>query len=243
MGLWKMAEVSGLGLTSMMTTARNCLRLETVRAANDISTNSTAKLPAFHLDDIQHTLHSSSDGQCMETQVDPVDAWHSPKYFGLQQGVSAYTLVAKSLIGTSTKVITCSACSTTIPPALNQKSILPILMVQTRSFFWILHTFGYRFAPRYRDLHKRMDTLVGFKDPTECGNFLIKPSRKTYEELIEKEWPNIQGIMASLAEGGDAGYDCSQTRQPRPAKPGQESFVGTGEYLPHTIYPRIHRRC
>jgi TnpA family transposase len=26
--------------------------------------------------------------------------------------------------------------------------------------FWTLHTFGYYFAPRYRDLHKRMDTWL-----------------------------------------------------------------------------------
>jgi TnpA family transposase len=29
---------------------------------------------------------------------------------------------------------------------------------------------------------------------------MIKPSRKTYEDLIEKEWPNVQRIMASLAQ-------------------------------------------
>jgi Tn3 transposase DDE domain len=48
----------------------------------------------FHLYDIQDTLHSSSDGQRIETQIDTINARHSPKYFGLHQGVSAYTLVA-----------------------------------------------------------------------------------------------------------------------------------------------------
>lgn len=94
MGLWKMADVSGLGHQSMMTTARNYLRLETPRAANDAITNAIAVLPAFHLYDIKDALHSSSDGQRMETQIDTINARHSPKYFGLQKGVSAYTLVA-----------------------------------------------------------------------------------------------------------------------------------------------------
>src|SRR5262245_21428610 len=53
-----------------------------------------AALPVFHLYDIQDTLHSSSDGQRIETQIDTINARHSPKYFGLHQGVSAYTLVA-----------------------------------------------------------------------------------------------------------------------------------------------------
>ena len=66
--------------------------------------------------------------------------------------------------------------------------------------FWILHTFGYHFAPRYRDLYKKMDTLVGFKSPCEYGDFLIKPSRKVCDDLIVKEWPNIQRIMVSLAQ-------------------------------------------
>ena len=66
--------------------------------------------------------------------------------------------------------------------------------------FWILHTFGYRFAPRYRDLHKKIATLVGFQHPGQYSDFFIKPSRKVYDELIEKEWPNLQRIMVSLAQ-------------------------------------------
>ncbi len=42
--------------------------------------------------------------------------------------------------------------------------------------------------------------MVGFKHPSQYSDFLIKPSRKVYNELIEKEWPNIQRIMASLAQ-------------------------------------------
>jgi TnpA family transposase len=207
MGLWKMAEVSGLGLASMITTARNYLRLETVRAANDMITNSTTKLTAFHLYDIQNTLHSSSDGQRMETQIDTVNARHSPKYFGLQKGVSAYTLVANhvpinaKIIGTheheSHYVFDLLYNNTSdVKPEKHSTDTHGTNQVN----FWILHTFGYRFAPRYRNLHKRMDALVGFKHPNEYGDFLIKPSRKIYDELIEKEWPNVQRIMASLAQ-------------------------------------------
>nr|MBA3763058.1 Tn3 family transposase [Chthoniobacterales bacterium] len=44
MGLWKMAEVSGLGHSALMTTARNFLRAETLHAANDAISNATAAL-------------------------------------------------------------------------------------------------------------------------------------------------------------------------------------------------------
>jgi TnpA family transposase len=66
--------------------------------------------------------------------------------------------------------------------------------------FWILRVFGYQFAPRYRDLHKKIDGLIGFQHPKHYVDCLIKPGRKAYGELICKEWPNIQRIMASLAQ-------------------------------------------
>jgi TnpA family transposase len=66
--------------------------------------------------------------------------------------------------------------------------------------FWTMHAFGYEFAPRYRDLHKKMSTLVGFEHPGQYGNVMIKPVRKVNEPLICQEWPNVQRIMASLAQ-------------------------------------------
>ncbi len=53
--------------------------------------------------------------------------------------------------------------------------------------FWILRVFGYQFAPRYRDLHKKIDGLIGFQHPKHYVDCLIKPGRKAYGELICKE--------------------------------------------------------
>ena len=207
MGLEKMAEVSGLTHSSMITTVRNYLRLETIHAANDAITNEIAKQPVFHLYDIQNLIHSSSDGQRVETQIDTINARYSPKYFGLQKGVSAYTLVAShvpinaKIIGTheheSHYVFDLLHNNTSdIKPERHSTDTHGTNQVN----FWILHAFGYQFAPRYRDLHKRMGALLGAKHPSEYSNFLIKPIRKIHRELIEQEWPNIQRIMASLAQ-------------------------------------------
>ena len=49
---------------------------------------------AFHLYDIRDEMHSSSEGQRIETQIDTNNARYSPKYFGLRKEVSAYTLAA-----------------------------------------------------------------------------------------------------------------------------------------------------
>jgi hypothetical protein len=94
MGLGKMAEVSGLSHASLITTARSYLSPHTVHAANDAISNATAELPAFKLFNIRNELHSSSDGQRFETQINTFNSRYSPKYFGLDKGVSACTLVA-----------------------------------------------------------------------------------------------------------------------------------------------------
>ena len=70
------------------------LRPETLRGANDAISNATAKLSAFELFNIRDEVHSSSDGQRMETKIDTFNARYSPKYFGLDKGVSACTVVA-----------------------------------------------------------------------------------------------------------------------------------------------------
>ena len=68
--------------------------------------------------------------------------------------------------------------------------------------FFLLFCDNYQFAPRYRDLHKKMASLVGFQHPNHYVHYLIKPARKTFDALIVKEWPNIQRIVASLAQKG-----------------------------------------
>ncbi len=207
MGLWKMAEVSGLSYSSLLTTARNFLRAETLHAANDGIANATAALSMFEQYDIDAHRHSSSDGQRIETQIHTINARHSSKFFALRKGVSSYTMVFNHV-----------PCNARIVGTHDHEShfVYDILHNNTTDLqperhstdthgtnqvnFFILHSFGYQFAPRYRDLHKKMSGLVAFHHPNHYAGSLIKPSRKTYEALIVQEWPNIQRILASLAQ-------------------------------------------
>ena len=207
MGLWKMAEVSGLSYSSLLTTARNFLRAETLHAGNDRISNATAALSMFDQYDIDGLKHSSSDGQRIETQIHTINARHASKYFGLKKGVSAYTLVSNHV-----------PCNARIIGAHEHEShfVFDILHNNTADIqperhstdthganqvnFFLLFVFGYQFAPRYRDLHKRMTGLVGFHHPNHYAHCLIKPTRKTFDAFIVKEWPNIQRILASLAQ-------------------------------------------
>lgn len=66
--------------------------------------------------------------------------------------------------------------------------------------FAILSPFGYQFAPRYKDIQNKTNTLYGFKNPSDYdGNLLLKPASKANTRLIIEEEDNIQHIFASLA--------------------------------------------
>ena len=207
MGLWKMAEVSGLDYSALLTTARNYLRPETLHAANDCVSNATANLSIFPHFDIDSTLHSSSDGQRMETQIETFNARHSPKYFGLKKGVTSYTLVANH-VPVNAKIIGTHEHESHFVFDLLYNNTSDIKPEQhstdthgtNQVNFFLLEVFGYRFAPRYKDIHKKMEGLVGFHHPSQYGDLLLKPSRKVYSELIKQEWPNIQRILVSLAQ-------------------------------------------
>ena len=207
MGLRKIAEVSGLSYASLASTARNYLRPETLHVANDAISNATAVLPAFRLFDIGDQLHSSSDGQRFKTQIDTFNARHSPKYYGLGKGISVDTLVVNHVPVNMTVIGAHEHESHYVFDLLfnNTSDIRPQLhSTDTHGTnqvnFFSLFTFGYQFAPRYRDVHKKTGSLVGRHPPGYYGNWLIKPSRKANDELIVREWPNIQRIMVSLAQ-------------------------------------------
>ena len=97
LGLGKMSECSDMDYQRLTTTSDNRIRLETLREANDRISNHTAKLPVFRHYHLDEQVHSSSDGQKFETQIDTVNARHSPKYFGLKKGIVSYSLVANHI--------------------------------------------------------------------------------------------------------------------------------------------------
>ena len=207
LGLGRMSEISDLSYPQLARISENFIRLETLKAANDIISNAIATLAIFRHYDIGDVVHSSSDGQKFETQIDTINARHSPKYFGLKKGIVSYTLVANhipinaEIIGAneheSHYVFDILFNNTTeIQPEIHSTDTHGTNQVN----FAILHLFGYQFAPRYRDIYDTVNnSLYSFKHPNHYENEIIKPVRKLYEERVVSEWDNIQRIMVSLA--------------------------------------------
>nr|WP_240975233.1 transposase [Paraburkholderia aromaticivorans] len=58
-----------------------------------------------------------------------------------------------------------------------------------------------QFAPRDRHFfHSKLAGLVGRHAAGHYGKWLVKPSRKSNDELVIREWPAVQRIMASLGQ-------------------------------------------
>lgn len=206
-GLKHMANMSDISYSTLLTHYGNYVRLETLREANDRTSNTIAKLPiAKYLYIDEELIHASQDGQKYETQRHTLKSRHSPKYFGLRKGVSAVTLVAHC-IPVNTRVIGANDHESHYVYDLlqsNTSEIKPhILSTDTHGVnhvnFAVLHCFGYQFAPRYRDFVEEAKDIYGFKYSAAYKDYLIKPKRKINKALFSSEWDNIQRIMASLA--------------------------------------------
>jgi len=209
MGLGRMGEISDVNYQDLQGAYRNFFRIETLKEANDLIANATAQLPVFrHYDIEKDVLHSSSDGQRLETQRNTINARHASKYFGLKKGISALALIGNHVPINAKVIGTHEHESYFVFDLLynNTTDIVPDRhSVDTHGTnqvnFWILHVFGYQFAPRYRNFPAKTENIIGFSQPGEYDEaFPIKPSRKVNEELIIEEWPSVQHIMASLGQ-------------------------------------------
>ena len=207
MGLGRMGEISDIRYPSLVATSDNFIRLETLKEANDRISNAVTELPIFHHYDIDDTIHSSSDGQKFETQINTMNSRHSPKYFGLKKGIVSYTMVANH-IPVNARIIGANEHeshyvfdilynnTTDIQPEVHSTDTHGTNEVN----FAILHFFGYQFAPRYKDIYGTVSrSLYGFRHPSQYGDVLVKPVRKINTNLIAEEWENIQRIVLSLA--------------------------------------------
>jgi TnpA family transposase len=210
-GLGKMGSISDLSYQELFSAANNFIRPETLREANDRVSDAMAKLPIFRHYNIEDVVHSSSDGQKFETQIHTVRSRYSPKYFGLQKGITSYTIVANhvpinaKIIGANEHErplrLRCAIQQHDPDSAVDpfhrhardqsgKRYDLGALRVPVRTAL-----------PRYRDIRDKTGTLYGFKHPSKYDDaFLLKPTSKADIARILAEEDNIKHILTSLAQ-------------------------------------------
>jgi TnpA family transposase len=209
LGIFKMANICDLNYNNLQTTEKNYLRLATIRESNDMVSNAIAKLPIFrHWDLCPNLLHASLDGQKFITEWDNIVARYSQKYFGFDKGVVAYSLIANH-VPLNTMIIGANEHESRFFFDLvynNTSEIQPdILSTDTEGSnqfnFLLLHLIDRLYAPRYRSLADKSDSIICFSNPTQFKNCFIKPDKKLNEKLILAEEDNIQHVLASLLMG------------------------------------------
>ena len=206
-GLGKMGVISDLSYQTLFSAANNFLRPETIREGNDKISNATAKLSIFRHYNIGDLIHSSSDGQKFETQIHTIRSRYSPKYFGLKKGITNYTGVANHVPFNSRIIGANESESHYVFDILaNNTTDIKSDFHSTDSHggnevnFLTLEAIEHQFAPRYRDIHDKMNTLYGFKHPSKYDEkYMLKPRYKANTKLILAEEDNIKHILASLA--------------------------------------------
>jgi len=206
-GLGKMAEISDMSFNELFTAAGNFIRLENLKTANDKISNAMGNLPIFKYYNLgEETIHSSSDGQKYETHFATINSRYSPKYFGLNKGITSYTLVANH-VPINAKIIGANEHEShyVFDILFNNTSEIKSEIHSTDTHganqvnFIILYLFGYVFAPRYKSLSNKSKKIYCFEHPHKYNDLIVRPSRKVNTRLIEEEWENIQKIMVSLA--------------------------------------------
>ena len=209
LGIYKMAQSSDLPYQRMLTQMKNFMRIETLHDANDLIVNAISDLPIFRYWNIHDDdLHGSVDGQKFETRLHSFIARYSSKYFGVNKGVVAYTLCANH-IPVNARIISANQHEShfLFDILYNITSELDIQWLSgdghsiNQLNFVLLDFIDKQFAPHFKQINRKTDSLCGFKSVKQYKNLFIKPQSQINKKLIKKEWDNIQRVIASLLLG------------------------------------------
>ncbi|QTL41291.1 Tn3 family transposase [Xenorhabdus budapestensis] len=204
----KMQEISDVEANNFENMQNNFIRKQTLSHASDLIINEMKKLPIFSEYNLaDYGVHASVDGQKFGTKYSTIKSRYSKKYFGLLKGVVLYSLNANHL-PLCLKVIGANEHEShyLLDIIESNQSDVEIASISgdmhsiNRVNFALLHLFGYRFMPRFKQLNnKANNNLVGFQEPKKYARYVIKPSDKADIGLIINEWDNVLRILASLA--------------------------------------------
>ena len=205
-GNFKMAETCDIPYHVLEATHQQHLRPATLIEASDILSNFIANLPIFPYYSIDmDVLYGSVDGQKFAASSPTLKARHSRKYFGMDRGVVAYTLLANH-VALQTQMLSanqhesywvfdiCYNNTSDIRPTTITGDMHSINMAN----FAILHWFGMNLAPRFTNLHAQLKHLYRGPDQESYADFLIQPVGQIDRHLIADEKSNLDHIAATL---------------------------------------------
>jgi len=205
-GNFNMAEISDIPYASLQDTLQSRLCLSTLKTACDLITEDIAKMPIFHLYSFDPLLlYGGVDGQKLEVETSTLRARHSKKYYRKGKGLVAYTLLFNH-IPLQTELIGANEHESYFAFDIwynNTSAVSPDVVtgdmhIINRANFALMHWFGGKLYPRFTNIDMQCKHLYAGEERPEYKKYKIQPIGIIERELIEKEWPNLQHIIATL---------------------------------------------
>lgn len=181
--------------------------MENLQEANDMISNQIAQLKVFNLWNIlPDKLLAGIDGQKFETRIDTLQARYSPKYFGLNKGIVAFSMILNH-VPVNCKIIGANEHESHYAYDIiynNTSDLKPDatssdMHAVNRVNFALLDSISKIFMPHITNPQEQVKDLKSIKPLDLYKDYMIKPTKLVNRKLIVEEWDNIQRIFVSLA--------------------------------------------
>jgi TnpA family transposase len=182
--------------------------LENIQAANNriLALMDQLELPEVYRRE-PGVLHTSSDGQKFEVAVDSLNANYSYKYFGQNQGVSAYNFIdERHFLPHSDVISSAEREAAYVIDGLMHNDVVKsdIHSTDTHGYseviFAVMHLLGFSFAPRIKNL--KVKRLYAFPDHRrkeyQQQGFKVLPDGYINPSIIEAHWDDILRFVATI---------------------------------------------
>ncbi len=206
-GTRKIASISsGLSEAELESTVNGSCTLDTIHGANDRIVQCMDHLALPHV--YRHTdglVHTSSDGQKFEVAVDSLHARYSFKYFGQDQGVSAYTFIDRRHFLPYSLIMSAAEHEAHyVIDGLMHNDVVKSDIHSTDTggysamLFGAMHLLGFAFAPRIKNFAKCQLYAFQKRKGYEQQGYKILPDAYIKPELLADQWDEILRFIATI---------------------------------------------
>jgi TnpA family transposase len=201
----KMAEMSDLNFNLLRSTHEDFIRIDTVCAVNDTTSNHIHSLPIFTLWNLlEAKLLADADGQKFVTNDSTIQSRFSKKFFGKGKGISLYTLIANFVAVNATNIGPNEYEGHSLYDMVyGNKTDIEIDMVTGDNHslnqlnFLVLDSIDVEYVPSIKNVREAANDLYSVKSP-ESYTGLLLPKGKINIDRIKSQKRGVLRVLLSL---------------------------------------------
>ncbi len=203
--IFKMASCSNLNFETLRRNKQNYIREKTIRTACKMIIKKMIQLPIAKGYMIGGKHFSSMDGSKKGTSKKNAQARHSPKYFGLNRGLSIMGMLMDN-IPVNSDYISCNEyeahhlydlylnCDAEYDPDV----IAADSHGSNKLNFPLFDALDIELYVCYKNIFEKCKQLSGFQPLENYENMIIKPSKKINTDLIISQDKNIRDVFVCI---------------------------------------------